>query len=276
MSKLLRANFARLFRSLVFWLGIAFMVFYGLFICNDKQIAKDLTDTSELLFSCFNTVCFVYAVFCCMFTGTEYSDGTIRNKLIVGHSRTAVYFTNYVTNAAAGILMVLAYMTAVLAMGIPIYGFYEWPEIASMLLLDGILLVLSATAVFTLLAMLIQNKAICVSVCLLATVGIFFLGTYLSFSLLQPEYAEVFTVEGVSKTIKNPSYVPESLRGIYLLALNILPPAQGTEITVLSFRGFQSTELSPASPQLMAIYSGVLTAVSNLAGIFFFRRKDLK
>lgn len=270
MSKLLRANFARLFRSLVFWLGIAFMVFYGLFICNDKQIAKDLTDTSELLFSCFNTVCFVYAVFCCMFTGTEYSDGTIRNKLIVGHSRTGVYFTNYVTNAIAGVLMVISGMAAVLAVGIPMYGFNEWPEITSMLLLDGFLLVLSATAVYTMLAMLIQNKAICVTACLLGTFVLLFLSSYLIIRLSAPEFENIYSmVDGeivVVDTMKNLHYLPESWRGIYQFAADFLPTSQGIQIS----------EMSAANPWRMAIYSGVLMAVSNLAGIFFFRRKDLK
>lgn len=33
------------------------------------------------------------AIFCSLFTGTEYSDGTIRNKIVVGHSRISIYLS---------------------------------------------------------------------------------------------------------------------------------------------------------------------------------------
>lgn len=270
MSKLLRANFTRLLKNGAFWTGIAFMVLYGFLICITNKATERVTDVSQLLFSSFYYSCVVFAFFCCLFTGTEYSDGTIRNKLIVGHSRTGVYFTNYVTNAIAGVLMVISGMAAVLAVGISMYGFNEWPEITSMLLLDGFLLVLSATAVYTMLAMLIQNKAICVTACLLGTFVLLFLSSYLIIRLSAPEFENIYSmVDGeivVVDTMKNLHYLPESWRGIYQFAADFLPTSQGIQIS----------EMSAANPWRMAIYSGVLMAVSNLAGIFFFRRKDLK
>lgn len=270
MSKLLRTNFTRLLKNGAFWTGLAFMMLYGFLICINNKASQRFTDVSQLLFSSFYFACIVFAFFCCLFTGTEYSDGAIRNKLIVGHSRMAVYFTNYVTNAVAGILMVLSGMAAVLAVGIPIYGFKEWPELASVLLLDGFLLVLSATAVFTLLAMLIQNKAICVTACLLGTFVLLFLSSYLIIRLSAPEFENIYNmVDGeivVVDTMKNLNYLPESWRGIYQFAVDFLPTGQGIQIS----------EMSAANPWRMAVYSGLLTVVSTLAGIFFFRRKDLK
>ncbi|MGY3662454.1 MAG: hypothetical protein ACXAHE_00930 [Roseburia sp. 1XD42-69] len=40
-----------------------------------------------------------------MFLGTDYSDGTIRNKLTVGHTRTNIYLANLIVTFAAGLLI---------------------------------------------------------------------------------------------------------------------------------------------------------------------------
>ena len=48
----------------------------------------------------------VMAAFCSMFIGTEFSDGTMRNKLIVGHRRREIYFTNFLTCALSGIFLI--------------------------------------------------------------------------------------------------------------------------------------------------------------------------
>ena len=52
----------------------------------------------------------VLSAFCSLFVGAEYSDGTIRNKIAVGHSRAAVYLANLVTCSAAGVLICLGYI----------------------------------------------------------------------------------------------------------------------------------------------------------------------
>lgn len=43
------------------------------------------------IFSHILLVPIVFSVFCSLFIGTEYSDGTIRNKIVVGHTRRAIY-----------------------------------------------------------------------------------------------------------------------------------------------------------------------------------------
>lgn len=45
------------------------------------------------------------AIFCSLFIGTEYSDGTIRNKLIMGYSRQKIYCANLIVCIIANLML---------------------------------------------------------------------------------------------------------------------------------------------------------------------------
>ena len=47
----------------------------------------------------------VAAILTSMFIGSEYSDGTIRNKLVVGHSRMRIYLANLIVCSVACVLI---------------------------------------------------------------------------------------------------------------------------------------------------------------------------
>ena len=96
MNKLLSANFSRMKKDKIFWIGIAFMLCLGIFsnILYYKQNIQYPEYTITLDMGFFTPAMFIgiiASVFCSLFIGTEYSDGTIRNKISVGHSRTIIY-----------------------------------------------------------------------------------------------------------------------------------------------------------------------------------------
>ena len=99
MRKLLRANFARLWKDKVFWGALVVLACYGVLGCISQyrlvEEGYDVTDQYSRIFLnvyLFNSVAF--AAFTNLFLGCEYSDGTIRNKLVTGASRMQIYLSN--------------------------------------------------------------------------------------------------------------------------------------------------------------------------------------
>ena len=106
MSRLLSADFAKVKKSRFFWLCIIGMAVFGLYMKIMEYIStQQYFSRSPALHSMLSiyamVIGFLTAAFVSLFVGTEYSDGTIRNKLIIGHSRAAIYFSNLIACSAA-------------------------------------------------------------------------------------------------------------------------------------------------------------------------------
>lgn len=125
VNLLLKANFSRLWRSASFWVAVAVMagvsvVELCVMLNARRQGIPVPLENRYAIFALMSGV--VLSAFCSLFIGAEYSDGAIRNKISVGHSRAAVYLANLTVCAAAGVLACLAYILPMLAAGIPLLG----------------------------------------------------------------------------------------------------------------------------------------------------------
>ena len=96
MSRLLSAGLIRLKKSKLFWLFCGLMFALGLFFPASLYLQAQkynlATTIDQTFFSHVMYMGVISAVFVSLFIGTEYSDGAIRNKLMIGHSRISIYF----------------------------------------------------------------------------------------------------------------------------------------------------------------------------------------
>lgn len=104
MYKLLKANFFKLRKSMIFWLFIFLsagipVISHFLKFSNSSISPLDIAVTEYVIF-----LGIFIAFFVSLFVGREYSDGIIRNKIVNGHKRTSIYFSNLITCIFAGIL----------------------------------------------------------------------------------------------------------------------------------------------------------------------------
>lgn len=245
MTRLLRADFARLWKTTAFWgciiapaaLGLLMQLLEG----SGRGYFRSMYNASPLAL-------FFSVVFAVRYIGTDNSDKTIRNKLMIGISRVKIYFANLIT-VSAGMALIFAGSWAASVVYDLLNGGYSdlkpqnYALYAALCLIAGVAMM----AVCTLLASLVTSRSLATALSIALIIGMFFL-TNFSYS----------------------TSIPETV-------FNILPTSQLDDIrTEVSF--------SDRDPELFNIgyvlkpmrYSLSLCAAATLGGVLAFRRKDIK
>ncbi len=119
MCNLISAGFYKIKKSRVFWAGMVLVNIWSAFLtvqAHLNSLAETIPYTFEDgLFVIETIMILLIAVFVSLFFGTEYSDGTLRNKLIGGYTRGQIYVSQFIVNAAACLLI---YFSSLLVSGI--------------------------------------------------------------------------------------------------------------------------------------------------------------
>lgn len=283
MRKLLRADFVRMKKSKIFFTGLAVLVVFGILVAvNNYRLAlkfeQPLSEAfSECLFQSVILFGIIFAVFCSLFVGTEYDEGTIRNKLIIGRSRVGIYLSNMLSCLGAALSQAIVSVAAVVIVGGILYG---KPDMKAgtffQLCVVSLFLCMAYVSLYNMCAMLIGSKSHTAVINILLAFAFLIIATYMAARLDEPEMMTQFemSVDGISvmgdKT-PNPHYIAGGKRAVYQFLLDFLPGGQSFQIANSSM---QKQILH--HPALSCIYSVVITAVTNVAGILMFCRKDIK
>lgn len=276
MRKLLSANFSRLWKDKFFWLCMGAMLIYSVvYMMNGcRQAAADLSEYNYSIDKYYFHFAVVIGAFCAlfssMFLGTEYSDGTIRNKIIVGHTRTSIYIANLITSFTATLLLMLVWLIGALA-AIPTLGVWEMgvPNLFAYLLI-AVMFEAALAAIFTFVCMQTANKATTVVISILLFLGLIVFASMINNGLSQPEMTSGVQISAngidMSEPTPNPNYISGVQRTIYEFIVDFLPTGQG----------LQMSQLKIDHAVRMLISSVVITVLTTLGGMFVFKRKDLK
>ena len=278
MQKLISANLMRLKGNKAFWSGFLLLTVMGAVERIGIYADTDSSHLDEAFWIGALLIGFVLSVFVSLFVGTEYSDGTMRNKVVSGHTRSEIYLANVTACIFAGWLMCLGCLAASLIVGIPLLGFFREP--AQIVLLQGLcVFALSAAyaAVFCLIAMLNPNRSVSAIICVSLAFLLLLAGTAVANqleeeesyfipdeSLAQGEIADPETSEWVS----NPNYLNGAERRVYELMFEILPGGQSLQLSGMLDESRRYAEMFPASL--------AWTVLSCGCGLMIFRKKDLK
>ncbi len=278
MGKLLCANFSRLGKAKIFYLTLAAVFFVFLFGgLSEVQTFRDnvksgfVRSPDQYFFNFCPYLGAFQAVFISFFLGTEYSDGTIRNKLVAGHLRTHVYLASFLTCFAVSSLFLvvswIAWIPFLLMVGpleMGVNGFLLYALVAL-----GYTTVYAA--LYTMIASLSSNKAATAVGTIILWFALIFVGSALYNRLEEPEiYSEMMTfINGEFVKVPpapNPLYLAGTLRTVCEFFRDLLPSSQAILMYNAEITG----------PGRLFFLSTVFTAVLTVLGITAFRRKDIK
>lgn len=176
MKNLIRSDFFRLFKDKTFYLliGIAALlpiVANGLFYFGYDTMVEQSPDAEALemvlklikafpmsmfAFEITNSAGLLAVVVIALYVGKEYMSGTIRNKIIAGYSRAAIYGSNLIVSSVSALFIVTVFIVFMLAIGIPLQGWgaEETLTVCLRQYTAGFLITLTSASVANMIAML--------------------------------------------------------------------------------------------------------------------------
>jgi hypothetical protein len=250
-------------------------VFYILAIINTKNLGEEwyLRSGNSYFFIVLIYVGAVMAIFSGFYIGSDYSDGTIRNKINVGCTRSNIYLANMVVIVITGILFTITHMAASIFVGSPFLGELIWQALAPVgwRLLTGLIVILCYAAIFTFIAMQDSNQSRSLMISFVLALAIILGGLYVYGSLQEPELTSrmVMQEDGSflrQEGIPNSSYIDGIARTVYTLVNACIPSAQAFNIA------YAEGEFNPMDVVCMLGVSAAFTA----SGIMGFKKKDIK
>lgn len=163
MRNLFLTDFKRFFKDKTFYIGLIVLAFYGFITVKNnacfENVCGKIDGTSLLLGIPIATILLV-GFFISFFIGSDYEEGTIRNKIIVGKKRKEIYLSN----------LLISFLTVTIYFGIYYLsirlGLHHYKgtidldkTVFKFLLLDGYLATLAFTSLMVFAGMLFKSKA---------------------------------------------------------------------------------------------------------------------
>ncbi len=187
-------------------------------------------------------------LFISFFIGREYSDKTIRNKIVVGYTKGEIYGAALLTTSLVTIFWVVLWFVGSIFGAVLTGGEYSMESLIVKALV-ALLYNLAFSSALTAMCMTIHSRALCVV-----------LNTQI------PSYLITFILSGTF--IGEGAYSP-FMENLLTFIINLLPMGQWFYKSV----GF--SEILYPSPVLMALSAGIIILFTAVGAVLF-RKKELK
>ncbi|MBD5083438.1 MAG: ABC transporter permease subunit, partial [Clostridiales bacterium] len=239
MNKLLKANFSRLKKETSLWLvagaslGLIIAQSIDRAMMNKNGTVINPNTLNDVLFQMIPAIGVIFALFVAPYLGKEYSDKTIRNKLVVGHKRENIYLANYITCFIGSLFIYSMFFVGGFAVGVPLLG--GWQGDVSKLviyILMGVCITASFASMLTMLCMLCSKRSVSAVFSIIIMFILMIVASTVNEALSQPETTQEFisfSLDGVvlGDPIPNPAYVSGIKRDIFEFIMQFLPTGQG-------------------------------------------------
>ena len=157
-----------MFRSKLFWIFMILSVIFCVYNIYDVATMPAEFARSEepygyvfesALYFYIMAYCFAAAVIDSLFISREHANGTLRNKIISGHSRASVYLTELIVCSVTGLVMFVVNL-AIISLPFLKFGIHGMDGGVTMrrIILIAVLIIV-INALFVLFSMLISSRA---------------------------------------------------------------------------------------------------------------------
>ncbi len=272
MFKLLKSGLSRAKQNRVLFVLIIITIGIALFFVINNLKFRNTDTLDKALLNYINIVGIFIAMFTSLFIGAEYEYGTIRNKIIVGHSRINIYFSNLIISILAGIVLEIVYILTIVLFGVLLHFKFELSFMQyAILLLEIIFVISSFSSVFTLISFAFSNVTFSTSAGMLIFLGFYIICTNLAYPVNMPEYItnsyyDEQGIEHITESIVNPNYPSKEKMFIYKNIYYAIPAGQALEITA---------KVEEVDTFNLILYSIGSIFVVNIIGVFIFNKKEL-
>ena len=279
MIKLLRSNLSRTIKSKTLWICMALYALYAILLPiimkNVNSEAFDISGAKPLLATGYGIAGFplqgmLIATLSCLILGTDFHNGAFRNKLIVGRSRTQIYAANLLTSFVISLALSTIYLIFFLTISLPLLGsFATTARTVLLLLLDGTLMLLSYSAIYTFIVMTSKNTTVSIIISFVLLFASMMLIMYLEEILNEEPYYIQFVRnefgETVEQLVPNPNMPSKSLKNFCQFILDFFPSGQSYLLSNNNEFRWQ-----------MALYSIILIGGTSGAGMLIFNKTNIK
>ncbi len=226
MSKLLRADFYRMYHNKKIWMCVAVMIMTTIFFVIMQYSAMDYAVAfSRVIFLPMTFYGIAIAALISFFVGEDFSDGAIRNKIVAGRSRSTIYLSNLICAWSACALVYT--VTVMVTVGIGINFFENDVTLADFLkyFMLGQFTGIAFGSIFAMLSLLIGNKVTSVMICMGLAFGMLFLCLHTNQILVQEQY---------KNGVLNPHFADGVKRMVYEILHDINPFGQVAQLSSMT------------------------------------------
>ena len=277
MRKLITANFFRFRKDRFSWCVVGIIVILSLVnVFNSARSYEAMADAGYILsledyyFNQAPLIGAFLALLISMFLGTEFSEGTIRIKLCIGHKRNEIFLSNFISCALATIALTSVW----LLISALLFGLIGPLEMSISEFVGCILVAMgfavSFAALYTVIGSLSSNKAMTIIYTFAVFIIFAIAASGLYDRLCEPEMNEGMMLVGTQlvemEPTPNPLYLSGAIRTVCEVALELLPTGQALLLS----------DVAVEYPVRAISLSAVFTIVTLLVGSMLFRRKDIK
>ena len=232
----------------------------------------------------FTTDGLISAIFTSLFIGSEYSDGTIRNKIIVGHSRIRIYLANLIVCAIAKCIDFAVLYRWSFCNEETLNGGELITETATIFLcmISSLMISVTFASIMTLLAILNTNKAGNVVVSMILALVLLVSGSFIHQKLGEPKlYDNYVTVNEMGiptqvEQLPNPQYIEGTPRIVLEVLRDLLPSGQAIQLADAFDTEGMTDESIANVPYRWMEYSLLVTFLTSVLGIALFRKKEIR